>query len=203
VGRLLPLLLLLAGVAPADEASLLSLDDRILVSAAFGDADNDGDEDLDVTSTRGGNVFPRNDGSGRFTDATKEAGLAWVGHSHGATFLDADGDGDGRLDLAVNNFNDRAFLYMNRSPKRDSIAFRLAGARVRDATGAVVRISAAGRVRVGQVQSAGGYLAQSSRAVHFGLGDAETVEWAEIQGPRAADRRPRGEQPHRIAAPRE
>ncbi|MCK6460675.1 MAG: VCBS repeat-containing protein, partial [Planctomycetes bacterium] len=79
----------------------VALDDRICVSACFGDTDNDGDEDLYVTSTRGGNAFLRNDGAGRFTDATKEAGLAWVGHSQGATFFDA--DGDGFLDLFLAN----------------------------------------------------------------------------------------------------
>ncbi|HEX5135360.1 MAG TPA: CRTAC1 family protein [Planctomycetota bacterium] len=83
------------------ETAGLALDDRISVSAAFNDVDNDGDEDLFVTSTRGGNAFFRNDGKGRFTDATKEAGLSWVGHSQGGTFFDADGDGD--LDLLLSN----------------------------------------------------------------------------------------------------
>ena len=83
------------------EAGPLALADRICVFAVFNDVDGDGDQDLYVTSTRGGNVFLRNTGQGRFVDATEEAGLAWVGHCQSATFFDADGDGD--LDLLLTN----------------------------------------------------------------------------------------------------
>ena len=77
----------------------VALADRISVAAVFGDADNDGDLDLFVTTTRGGNAYFRNDGGDRFTDATAEAGLAWVGHCETPVFFDADADGD--LDLLV------------------------------------------------------------------------------------------------------
>src|SRR5229473_908552 len=59
----------------------VGLGDRICVSATFADFDNDGHQDLFVTSTRGGNVLFRNQGDGTFKDVTKEAGLAYVGHS--------------------------------------------------------------------------------------------------------------------------
>ena len=39
------------------------------------DYDNDGRQDLFVTSTRGGNVLFHNNGDGTFTDVTKKAGL--------------------------------------------------------------------------------------------------------------------------------
>lgn len=84
-----------------DVAGNLGLADRICVSAVFNDIDNDGDQDLYVTSTRGGNALFRNEGAGRFVDATESSGTGWVGHSQGATFFDADGDGD--LDLLVTN----------------------------------------------------------------------------------------------------
>jgi enediyne biosynthesis protein E4 len=79
----------------------VALEDRVSVSAAFADVDGDGDPDLFVTTVRGGNALFRNDGKGRFTDATKEAGLEYVGHSSGALFFDADNDGD--LDLFLAN----------------------------------------------------------------------------------------------------
>ncbi len=79
----------------------VALGDRICVAAVFGDVDSDGDQDLYVTSTRGGNVFFRNDGRARFTDVTQEAGLALVAHSQSPTLFDADSDGD--LDLFVTN----------------------------------------------------------------------------------------------------
>jgi hypothetical protein len=66
---------------------------RISVSAAFGDIDNDGSQDLFVTTVRGGNALFKNDGHGHFKDITKEAGLNLVAHSSGAFFFDYDNDG--------------------------------------------------------------------------------------------------------------
>src|SRR5207245_343603 len=47
---------------------------RVSVAAAFADIDNDGDEDLFVTTVRGGNVLFENDGHGNLTAISKEAG---------------------------------------------------------------------------------------------------------------------------------
>ena len=77
------------------------LSDRISVAAAFADIDNDGDEDLFVTTVRGGNVLFENDGHGHFKDISKAAGLDLVSHSSGAFFFDY--DNDGLLDLLVCN----------------------------------------------------------------------------------------------------
>ena len=76
----------------------LEVDHRISVGATFADYDNDGDQDLYVTTTRGGNVLFRNDGQ-KFTDVTKEAGVENVGHSQSSVFFDY--DRDGLLDLYV------------------------------------------------------------------------------------------------------
>ena len=83
------------------EKAGVGLGDRICVSATFADYDNDGKLDLFVTSTRGGNVLFKNLGNGQFRDVTKEAGLAYVGHSQTAVFFDY--DNDGYLDLLVTN----------------------------------------------------------------------------------------------------
>src|SRR5215469_2669045 len=64
-----------------DETSPLALVDRICVGAAFGDYDNDGDQDLYITSTRGGNVLFQNQGGGRYREVTEEAGVSLVAHS--------------------------------------------------------------------------------------------------------------------------
>ncbi len=83
------------------ERAGVALADRICTSASFADMDNDGDQDLFVASTRGGNVLYRNDGTGRFEDVTAAAGVSHVGHTQGVTFFDY--DGDGFLDLFVTN----------------------------------------------------------------------------------------------------
>jgi hypothetical protein len=79
----------------------VGLTDRVGVTASFADIDNDGDQDLFVTTVRQGNVLFENDGHGRFTDISKAAGVDHVGHSSGAVFFDY--DRDGLLDLYLCN----------------------------------------------------------------------------------------------------
>jgi hypothetical protein len=80
-------------------AGPIALDDRIKVGAVFGDYDNDGDQDLFVTSTRGGNALFENTGAGQFRDVTERSGVACAAHSQTPVFFDYDNDGD--LDLFV------------------------------------------------------------------------------------------------------
>lgn len=79
----------------------VGLPGRVSVGASFADIDNDGDQDLFVTTVRGGNALFENDGHGHFTDITKQAGLDLSAHSSGAVFFDF--DGDGLVDLLVMN----------------------------------------------------------------------------------------------------
>ena len=81
-----------AGVAVAGKVS---------VSASFADIDNDGDEDLYVTTVRGGNMLFENDGKGHFKDISAASGLNYTGHSSAAVFFDY--DHDGKLDLFLVN----------------------------------------------------------------------------------------------------
>ena len=74
---------------------------KIGVSASFADIDNDGDEDLYVTTVRGGNMLFENDGHGKFKDISAAAGVNYTGHSSSAVFFDY--DRDGRLDLFLVN----------------------------------------------------------------------------------------------------
>ena len=83
------------------EKSGLAVPDRISISAAFADTDNDGDSDLFVTTVRGGNLFFVNDGQGKFSDETDAAGLSYSGHSSAPVFFDY--NRDGKLDLFVSN----------------------------------------------------------------------------------------------------
>jgi hypothetical protein len=67
------------------------------------------------------------------------------------------------------------------------VAFRLRGRQSnRDAIGAVIRVWQGDRVMTRQVQAASGYLSQSSRTIHFGLGDANAFDRVEVVWPGGA-----------------
>ncbi len=173
---------------------------------ANGDFDNDGDEDVFLPSGMGypgfywPNALMMNDG-GTFADRAREEGIEpppggeylprKIGGKPAArssrSAAVASFSGDGRLDLVVNNFNDRAYLFRNQFPKQNHVAFRLRGTKSnRDAVGALVRVYAGPRVWVRQVQAAGGYLSQSSKTLHFGLGDVARIDRVEIRWPSGA-----------------
>jgi hypothetical protein len=170
---------------------------------AAGDFDNNGFEDAFLPSGMGFPYFYwrspllMNKGDGTFTDRSTKAGiepppggtrLGSIGgrnacrSARSAAVLDI--ENDGRPDLVVNNFNDRAHLFANRWPERSWIGFRLVGTNSnRDAVGAVVRIVSGDRIQVRQVQAAGGYLAQSTKTLYFGLGARDTVDRVQIHWP--------------------
>ena len=91
---------------------------RVSVAAAFADIDNDGAQDLFVTTVRGGNALFKNDGHGHFKDITQEAELGLVAHSSGAFFFDY--DNDGLLDLLVCDVG--KYTYDDKGPNGEYVA---------------------------------------------------------------------------------
>jgi len=71
------------------------------VGAAWGDYDNDGDQDLYVSQWGAANRLLQNDGYGNFVDATSGP-LALVANGQGVGWVDYDNDGD--LDLYIANY---------------------------------------------------------------------------------------------------
>jgi len=95
----------------------------------------------------------------------------------------ADFDHDGRLEIVVNNFNDHPYLYASKLPINNYLTFQLRGTQSnRDAIGAVVRLFSENDVLTRQVPAAGGYLANNSRRLHFGLGK-RNIQKVEIVWP--------------------
>ena len=57
---------------------------------------------------------------------------------------------------------------------------RSAALPLRDVDGALVKVHVGDEVMVRQVQAAGGYLSQSSKTLHFGMGDRKAIDRVEI-----------------------
>jgi hypothetical protein len=171
---------------------------------ATGDFDNDGFEDVFLPSGMGypfhywPNSLMMNNGNETFTNCAR---LFGIDPPPGGKYLEEDIGGKpatrssraaavadftntGRLDLVVSNFNDRAFYFRNNFTKKNYVAFCLRGTKSnRDAIGALVKVYSGKEVMVRQVQAAGGYLSQSSKVVHFGLGDRPKIDRVEIRWP--------------------
>jgi hypothetical protein len=60
----------------------------------------------------------------------------------------------------------------------------------RDAIGAVVRLHVGGQIMTRAVNPLCGYLSQSSKTVHFGLGDHTKIDKVEIVWPRGPKSKP-------------
>ncbi len=85
--------------------------------AVFEDLDGDGDLDLLVTTMGGGPRCLRNDGAARFTDITRESGVA---AQTGSTSLAlGDVDGNGTVDLYVANYG--SFPILRAGPGRAQV----------------------------------------------------------------------------------
>ena len=168
--------------------------------AAALDYDNDGDLDLVMTN---GQNYPfaggieaafhddpmrlwRNDGSGRFSEVSADAGLDETRAGKGLLHFDYDRDGD--LDLFVVNNGETPALYRNDGgSQNDWLRVRVEGRRSnRQGIGARVRLTArrGGPTQTREISGGSHFLAQSEPAAWFGLGTLQErriyevrVEW--------------------------
>ncbi len=131
-----------------------------------------------------------NTASGRFATVSALSGLDFPDDGRGVALVDWDHDGD--LDLWISNRNAPRLRFMrNRSaPHGRFVALRPIGdgrTVCRDAIGARVEIVAAttgGSTRLMRTLRAGeGFVAQSSKWLHFGLGEATGIESVSVRWP--------------------
>jgi hypothetical protein len=143
-------------------------------------------EEIDPDETyKGPRLVYRNLGNGKFEDMSEFAGPAVQAHhaSHGAAFGDYDNDGD--FDVLVMNMDEPPSLIRNDlDSDHHWIKVKLEGTKSnRSAIGSVVTIHVGDGVQTATVLSQSSFLSLSDMRLHFGLGEADsvdkiTVRWA-------------------------
>jgi enediyne biosynthesis protein E4 len=168
--------------------------------AAFCDFDNDGWPDLIVAN---GHVYPevdrlqldityrepklvyRNRQGTAFRDISSSAGPGITSAASARGLAVGDLWNDGKMEVVVVNMNAAPSLLVNRVRTANHwIALRLVGVVSNaGAIGARVTLKTATRTLVDEVRSSSSYLSVNDQRLHFGLGPATEVAYADVRWP--------------------
>ena len=175
----------------------ISLD---MVGWATGFCDFDNDGHLDLWIVNGSTLEPADDhsrlepqpqllfwnqGDERFIDVAAQACPALAEPFVGRGGARLDYDRDGRPDLVILRHGGDAMLLQNVSESDGRwfrVELRQTGGNTR-ALGARVYVTAGGRTQMAEIGSSASYLSQDEPTLHFGLGEASTVDSIRIVWP--------------------
>jgi hypothetical protein len=165
----------------------LTTDTDVSLASLWGDFDNDGDQDCYVGNDGSGpSRMYENNGNGTFTARTDTPISVPVGARRGGCLGDYDNDGD--LDLFANGPLALRALYRNDSPASNFLTVTLAGSPTnRSSIGAKVYARAVidGNTvwQMREVSGQNSFQGHNSLRVHFGLGDATSVDSLLVEWP--------------------
>jgi hypothetical protein len=157
----------------------------------FLDFDNDGDLDIFIANGDAHylvgweSLLLENRGDATYVDAAAKGGAYFKTKVRARGSAVADYDNDGLMDIIVTTMGDRPFLLHNKDKSGNhwlTVDLEGTGSN-RDGFGALVKVTAGGKTYSEQARCAFGFLMQSDRRLHFGLGKASTVDRLEIRWP--------------------
>ena len=123
-------------------------------------------------------------GNGRFANISATSGLDFADDARGLALTDWDRDGD--LDLWVTNRSGPRLRYLQNEVGGGDRTwqFQLIGKQCqRDAIGARVTVASGNRQQVKTLRAGDGYLAQSSKVLHFAVPAGEPITAIQVEWP--------------------
>jgi len=123
----------------------------------------------------------KNLGDLRFENQAKALGLDQESYSNGSVYADLDNDGD--LDLVLNNLDQEAFVYQNRSEQLGNSYLKVTGSQDgfnSQAIGAQVKIFAQNQSWTQRISTSRGFQSGPAAELVFGLGKTQQVDSIQV-----------------------
>ena len=172
-------------VTSQDYVAFLANDQTMLTATKGKRVDFKGLTDA-MSSTKLQHYAFRNKGDLTFSNEAVNWGLGTPSFANGASYVDL--DGDGALDLVVNNVNDEAFVYRNnaRALLKDNhyIEVKLEGeGRNRFGVGSKVTLETGSQKLFQELSPTRGFQSSTDYPLTFGLGKIDTVSSVTVEWP--------------------
>lgn len=137
---------------------------------------------LKAPSQKVKNYLYHNQGDLTFKNVATEWGMGQASFSHGAAYADFDGDGD--LDLVMNNVDQKAFIYRNESKNNSYLQLKLTGKEKNtQALNAKATIYTGDNIQHQELTLTRGYMSACDNILHFGLGNISMIDKLEVIWP--------------------
>ena len=157
-------------------------DNKNVIKVKVGETQWDRHVRAGTPALREKNLAFHNRGDLVFDDVGSKWGLDHEGMSFGSVHTDLDRDGD--LDLVVVNLEEPASVYRNDSVSGARVLISLKGKQSNpQGLGARVSVESGGVIQRRQLTTMRGYMASHEAILHFGLGEAKTIDRVIIDWP--------------------